>query len=132
MDQEDFKKAAEHLVVHVEAFIATMQFPSDAVRCASVLLVMDGSDGGAQEVYRELHASAPAGQFPMPPLPADQIFTGGCPYKRLKECATRCGYAIGPQQDKDPPPNSVRVAAFTKGSVMISTWYLTLPRPGSA
>lgn len=126
MSQESFKSRADMITSEVDVFIATVKFPSDRVRCDSVVLVLDGADDGAHLVYAALAKVAPS-TFPATALPRDKILTVVCPYGRLKECAKSAGYVIGAEQDKDPASTDVRVATFTDGGVLVATYRLVHP-----
>jgi hypothetical protein len=131
---EEVMERADAFVVHVEAFIATLKFPSDEARRASVAVVIDGADEGGRAIYDAIRAAAPQGSnFGAPgPIPTDKISTAVIPYLRLKEIAAKCGYVLGPQQDAPPGPNEIRVASFTEGAVKVAKWQLLVPKPGDA
>jgi hypothetical protein len=134
-DENFIKERADAFVVEVEAFIATLTFPKPSDRLTSVVVVIDGADDGARAVYEAIRNAAPPehrGGFGEGPIPTDKICLAICPYVRLKECAAKCGYSLGTQQDKDPPANSVRVASFTEAGVVVATWQLLAPVVGIA
>ena len=132
MDQDAFKKRADEITTAAAPFIATLKFPSDAVRCESVVVLLDGADSGAQAVYAEIVKAAPNGELPSGAIPADKTQTIVCPYSRLKQCAASAGYVLSAAQDKDPPNREVRVATFTDGSVLVAAYWLANAVVGQA